>query len=84
MFKEDGGTLAEWLHNTYEKIAKEENWETQKDCQVAFKDLPEENQHTMLALAQAIQVKYFVFFLLNLDNVFGKHFGKLPEQEKEK
>ena len=46
--------LAEWLHNNYEEISKEQKWETQKKCRVKFKDLPEENKKVMLALAKRI------------------------------
>ncbi len=46
--------LAEWMHNQYEEISKERNWETQKKCQVKFKDLPKENQEVMLALAKRL------------------------------
>jgi len=43
--------LAIWLHNNYEEIAIENNWDTQKDCKVGFWDLPEANQKTMIELA---------------------------------
>ena len=43
--------LAEWMHNQYEEISKEQRWKTQKKCQVKFKDLPEENRKVMIALA---------------------------------
>lgn len=43
--------LAEWLHNNYEQLAKEKNWQTQEITRVKFDDLPAENKSTMLALA---------------------------------
>jgi hypothetical protein len=46
--------LAEWLHDSYEEIAKGENWKTQESCKVKFDDLPEENKKTMLELAKKI------------------------------
>ena len=46
--------LAEFLHNTYERLAVENNWKTQKSCQVCFDDLPEKNKLVMLGLATAI------------------------------
>lgn len=56
----NAGELAEWLHDTYERIAAGAGWETQKKCRVKFKDLPSENKSTMLHLAQAIQVNLAV------------------------
>jgi len=73
-FKENGGELAEWLHNTYERISREVNWKTQKKCQVEFKDLPKENKSVMLRVAQAIQLKYLTRILLKIDKLAG---GKL-------
>ena len=46
--------LAEWMHNQYEEISKQQKWETQKNCQVKFKDLPKENQEVMIALAKRL------------------------------
>lgn len=46
------------MHNEYEKISKEENWNTQKNCKVNFKDLPAENKRVMLKLSESI-FKYF-------------------------
>ena len=50
--------LAEWMHNNYEEISKQQKWETQKKCQVKFKDLPEENKQVMIELAKRIIRKY--------------------------
>ena len=52
----NGGELAEWLHNTYERIAKQVGWKTQEGTSVKFNDLPEKNKSVMLRLAQAIQL----------------------------
>mgnify|MGYP003642096848 CR=1 FL=1 len=43
--------LAEYLHAAYETIAKKTNWNTQENCKVPFKDLPNENKTTMILLA---------------------------------
>ena len=72
VFKESGGELAEWLHDTYERISKEVNWKTQKGCQVKFKDLPKANQSVMLRMAQAIQIKYLTRILLEIDTEMGE------------
>ena len=42
--------LARFMHDEYEKIAKEKGWQTQKQCRVIFEDLPEKNKVTMLEL----------------------------------
>ncbi|MCH7759973.1 hypothetical protein IIA15_01010 [candidate division TA06 bacterium] len=52
-----GGQLAEWLHNSYEDIAKEVGWSTQEKCRVPFSELPAENRRVMLYLAQKIQLE---------------------------
>lgn len=52
-----GGELAKWLHDNYERISKEVNWNTQESCKVEFEDLPKENQSVMLRMAQLIQVE---------------------------
>lgn len=54
MTKENEEILAEWMHNQYEEISKQMRWETQKKCQVKFKDLPEENKKVMIALAKRL------------------------------
>lgn len=46
--------LSIWLHNTYEDIAKQEKWNTQKSCKVRFEDLPESNKRTMIELADRL------------------------------
>ena len=46
--------LAEFMHNNYEVIAKEEKWETQKITRVPFNELPEHNKDTMLRVATLI------------------------------
>ncbi len=50
--------LAEWMHEQYEEISKQEKWRTQKKCQVKFKDLPEENKQVMTELAKRIIKKF--------------------------
>ena len=50
--------LAEWLHSEYEIIAKEKGWITQEKTRVAFRDLPKENQETMLELAKRLIIKF--------------------------
>lgn len=46
--------LAEWLHNSYEEIAKRKKWNTNKSCKVKFNELPEENKQTMVSMARKI------------------------------
>lgn len=46
--------LAKWLHINYEEIAKDENWETQGNCQVPYEELPIENRKTMIGIADRI------------------------------
>lgn len=46
--------LAKWLHDQYEDIAKDKNWETQKECKVEFVNLPEKNKAVMIELAKRI------------------------------
>jgi len=46
--------LAVFMHNEYEKIAKEKCWNTQKKTQVKFDKLPEENKETMLEIARRV------------------------------
>lgn len=51
---EDVQRLAEFLHENYEKIARQENWKTQIKCQVKFDELPEANKKVMLKLAEKL------------------------------
>lgn len=46
--------VAEYLHNTYERLAKDVGWKTQKSCRVKFSELPEANRKVMLGMADAI------------------------------
>lgn len=46
--------LAIFMHNTYEKIAKKEKWETQKRTRVEWSKLPRENKKTMLKVAKEV------------------------------
>jgi hypothetical protein len=46
--------LAVFMHSTYELIAKQKGWDTQKKTQVVFNKLPKENKETMLELAKRI------------------------------
>jgi len=46
--------FARQMHEWYEKIAEECDWETQIDCSVDFDDLPEENREVMLKLSEKI------------------------------
>ena len=43
--------LAKWLHDNYEEVAKEQNWNTQENCKVEFEALPDANKQTMIKLA---------------------------------
>lgn len=50
--------LAEWMHDEYEKIAKETGWKTQESTQVKFQDLPEKNREVMLEIARRLIIKF--------------------------
>ena len=50
--------LAEFIHEEYEKLAKENNWKTQESCQVKFDDLPTMNKITMMQLSEKILKKF--------------------------
>ena len=56
--------LAEWMHDSYEVIAKAEKWQTQEITRVKFDDLPAENKSTMLALADKM-LKTFLIISVN-------------------
>ena len=43
--------LAKFLHDRYEHHAKENEWDTQTSCKTEFKDLPDANKKTMIAVA---------------------------------
>ena len=49
--QKDIDELAEYMHERYEKHAKENSWETQKITRIKFENLPEENKKTMQDLA---------------------------------
>jgi hypothetical protein len=51
--------LAKLLHELYEQHSKTFGWETQKSCQVDFRDLPEKNKTVMMAVAESI-LKFYV------------------------
>lgn len=59
--------LAKWLHENYEAIAKDKNWNTQENCKVDFDTLPPQNKLTMLELADRL----LKFDLLRLYFVSG-------------
>lgn len=46
--------LAKWLHNNYEEVAKEQNWNTQEKCKVEFDTLPDANKQTMIKIAERL------------------------------
>jgi len=56
--EEDIDNLAEWLHNTYEKLSKKDKWKTQRRCRVKFNELPKENQQVMRDLALNICIRF--------------------------
>lgn len=47
-------TIAEWLHQRYERHAHHEGWDTQESTKVAFSDLPPANKRTMLLIARDV------------------------------
>ena len=46
--------LARWLHDNYEEVAKQKDWNTQENCKVEFDTLPEANKQTMIEIAQRL------------------------------
>lgn len=46
--------LAKWLHDNYEAVAKEQNWNTQQSCKVEFDTLPDANKRTMIEIADRL------------------------------
>lgn len=52
--EEERQLLAAQLHEWYEEFADEEGWDTQDGTTVPFDELPEENQQTMLRLADQV------------------------------
>lgn len=46
--------LAKWLHDNYEEVAKQKEWNTQGNCKVEFDTLPDANKQTMIEIAQRI------------------------------
>jgi len=47
-------SLAIFMHNKYESLAKTFGWKSQECCQTPWETLPTANQQVMLGLAQAI------------------------------
>ena len=60
--------LAKWLHDNYEEVAKEQNWNTQQNCKVEFDTLPDANKRTMIEIADRL----LNFNLLRLHFVVGR------------
>ena len=60
--------LAKWLHNNYEEVAKEHNWNTQEKFKVEFDTLPDANKRTMIEIADRL----LNFNLLRLHFVVGQ------------
>lgn len=46
--------IAEKLHNVYENSSKMAGWETQEECRVPFKDLPEKNKAVMISMGHYV------------------------------
>lgn len=46
--------IAELLHDKYEELSKQKDWNTQRTCQVKFKDLPNENKEVMFGMAEFV------------------------------
>lgn len=49
--------LAKYMHEQYENVAKDKNWNTQESCKVEFEDLPKENREVMLEVADRVILK---------------------------
>jgi len=52
--EDDYMELARWLHDVYEQLSKVAGWETRKECQVKFDDLPMANKKAMYNVAIAL------------------------------
>ena len=50
--------LAKWLHDNYEEISKNKNWNTQENCKVEFDALPDANKQTMIELANRLLMNF--------------------------
>tara|TARA_R110000787_G_C13354274_1_gene439397 strand:- start:316 stop:666 length:351 start_codon:yes stop_codon:yes gene_type:complete len=48
---QDPIVLARYMHDAYEMLAKNNDWNTQENCKVDFSDLPIGNKNTMILLA---------------------------------
>ena len=46
--------LAKWLHDNYEQVAWEKDWDTQESCKVEFDTLPTENKQVMIEIAERL------------------------------
>lgn len=46
--------LAKWLHDNYEQVAKDKDWNTQENCKVKFDTLPDANKRTMIEIADRL------------------------------
>jgi len=67
--------LAKWLHDNYEEVAKNENWDTQENCKVDFDSLPDSNKQTMIKIAYRLLNfnllrLYFISKLLSKDKIY--------------
>ena len=56
--KKKSEELANFIHLEYERFAQTSGWKTNKECRVAFNDLPEANRKTMILVAESILVKF--------------------------
>jgi len=81
--------IAKALHDHYETQSKKTGWETQKECQVAFKDLPQKNQDVMIDITQMVvgaiilTLQEFSFFeKINYDLFVGKFTSFFEEKTK--
>jgi len=72
--------LAKWLHNNYEEVAKEQNWNTPENCKVEFDTLPDANKQTMIKIAERL----LNFDLLHLHIVRNCADDKLKSEIKER
>ena len=46
--------LAKWLHDNYEDVARQKNWNTQENCKVEYDALPDANKQTMIEIAERL------------------------------
>lgn len=53
-FRAEAERVAQAFHETYERLAPEHGWETQKRSRVPWERVPDENRELMVATAEEL------------------------------